>query len=125
METRSSTIKIGKKEYELLLTTKATKEINDKFGGLENIGNTLTDAKSVTESLGIVIWLIVLLANQAILRKNLIDGTKEELLKEEDVEILTSPADLNSCTNAIMEALVNGTKRNVEGDDVSKNTVGE
>ena len=125
MENRGSTIKIGEREYGLLLTTKATKEINDKFGGLENIGNTLTNAKSVSESLEIVIWLIVLLANQAIMRKNLIEGSKEGLLKEDEVEILTSPADLNSFTDAIMEALVNGTKRNVEGDNVSKNTVGE
>ena len=54
------------------------KEINDKFGGLENIGNTLTNAKSVSESLEIVIWLTVLLANQAIMRKNLIEGSKED-----------------------------------------------
>ena len=30
---RTSTIKIGKKEYELVLTNKATKELNNKFGG--------------------------------------------------------------------------------------------
>jgi hypothetical protein len=31
---RSAIIKIGDKEYELLLTTKATKEIAKKYGGL-------------------------------------------------------------------------------------------
>ena len=36
---RTSTIKIGKKEYELVLTNKATKELNNKFGGLDKIGN--------------------------------------------------------------------------------------
>ena len=43
---RTSTIKIGKKEYELVLTNKATKELNNKFGGLDKIGNKL--ANSIT-----------------------------------------------------------------------------
>ena len=121
METNKSVIKIGNKEYELLLTTKATKEINNKFGGLENVGNKLTESKSVGESLEIVIWLIVLLANQAILRKNLLEGTKEPEIKEEELEILTSPADLNDFTSAIMNALIVGTKRNIESEESGKN----
>ena len=121
METNKSVIKIGNKEYELLLTTKATKEINTKFGGLENVGNKLTESKSVGESLEIVIWLIVLLVNQAILRKNLVEGTKEPEIKEEELEILTSPADLNDFTSAIMNALIVGTKRNIESEESGKN----
>ena len=35
---RSAVIKIGDTEYELLLTTKATKEIAKKYGGLSNLG---------------------------------------------------------------------------------------
>ena len=38
---RSSVITIGEKEYELLLTTKATKEIAKKYGGLSNLGDKL------------------------------------------------------------------------------------
>ena len=118
---RTSVIKIGNKEYELILTNKATKEINEKFGGLENIGNKLAETKNVAESLDLVIWLIVLLANQSILRFNLENENKKELLKEDDVEILTSPADLNSYTEAIMDCLVKGTNRNIESEENSKN----
>ena len=121
MSENTSTIKIGNKEYELILTNKATKEINLKFGGLDNIGNKLAESKSVAESLDLVIWLLVLLANQSILRYNLENDNKKDLLKEEDVEILTSPADLNSYTEAIMDCLVKGTKRNVESEENSKN----
>lgn len=35
---RSATIKIGDKEYELVLTTRATKAIAGRYGGLENLG---------------------------------------------------------------------------------------
>ena len=118
---RTSVIKIGNKEYELILTNKATKEINEKFGGLENLGNKLAETKNVAESLDLVIWLIVLLANQSILRFNLENENKKELLKEDDVEILTSPADLNSYTEAIMDCLVKGTNRNIESEENSKN----
>jgi len=121
MDERTSIIKIGEKEYELILTNKATKEINNKFGGLGNIGNKLAESANVTESLDLVIWLIVLLANQAILRHNIESGEQKPLLKEEDVEVLTSPADLNTYTEAIMDCLVKGTNRNVKGEENSKN----
>jgi len=122
---RSSVIKIGNKEYELLLTTKATKEINSKFGGIEKIGEKLSQSKDVSESIDLVIWLIVLLANQSILRGNILENKQEPLLKEEDVEVLTSPSDLNNYTDAIMEALLKGTKRNVESEENPKNASGE
>ena len=121
MEERTATIKIGKKECELILTTKATKEINAKFGGLENIGTQLTESKDVASSLEIVVWLIVLLANQSILRHNLESEDKKPLITEEEVELFTSPADLNSYTEAIMGCLVKGTKRNIESEENSKN----
>lgn len=35
---RSSFINIGGEEYELILTTRATKEIAARYGGLENLG---------------------------------------------------------------------------------------
>ena len=117
---RTSKIKIGKKEYELILTNKATKELNNKFGGLDKIGNKLAEANNVAEQLDLVIWLIVLLANQAILRSNLENGESKELLKEEDVDVLTSPADLATYTEAIMDCLVKGTNREVKGEE-SKN----
>ncbi len=125
MADRSTAIEIGGKKYELLLTTKATKEISDRFGGLEKIGEALKDAKDVTEALSIVIWLIVLLANQTILRNNLLTGSKDPLITENEVELLTSPADLNSYDKAIMECLVKGTKRSVESEEEPKNPGGE
>ena len=36
---RSAFISIGGDEYELILTTKATREIAGRYGGLENLGD--------------------------------------------------------------------------------------
>jgi hypothetical protein len=38
---RSTEITIGGKDYEMILTTKATKEIARRYGGLSNLGEKL------------------------------------------------------------------------------------
>ena len=121
---RASTINIGGEEYELLLTTKATKEIAGRYGGLENLGDRLMSSENFEEALGEIIWLITLLANQSILMYNVKNKlTPKELLTEDEVEILTTPYDLTEYKAAITEALFKGTQRNVESETDSKNAV--
>ena len=43
---RSAKILLGGKEYELLLTTRATKEIAKKYGGLGNLGEKLAQSEN-------------------------------------------------------------------------------
>jgi len=115
-------IKVGEKEYELLLTTRATKEIAGRYGGLENLGDKLMKAENFEMALGEIIWLITLLANQPILIHNLKNkNDTKELLTEEEVELLTSPLDLAEYKDAITDALLKATKRNVESEADSKN----
>lgn len=115
-------IRVGEKEYELLLTTKATKEIAGRYGGLENLGDKLMKAENFEMALGEIIWLITLLANQPILIHNLKNkNDTKELLTEEEVELLTSPLDLAEYKDAITDALLKATKRNIESETDSKN----
>ena len=124
---RSAVIKIGGKDYELILTTRATKEIARRYGGLENLGEKLMKSENFEMALDEIIWLITLLSNQSILIHNLKNkGAPQELLTEEDVELLTSPLDLAAYKNAITEAMFKGTARNVESESENgaKNTQG-
>ena len=124
MDERSATINLDGVQYELLLTTKATREIAKRYGGLENLGEQLMKAENFEMALDEVISLIVLLANQPIQIYNLKHpNDQRELLTTELVELLTSPYDLAEYKDAIMEAMVRGTKRNVESEDDGKNTV--
>src|SRR5690625_1878296 len=91
---RKSLITIGGNEYSLILTTKATKEIAKRYGGLENLGEKLMKAENFEMALEEIVWLIALLANQSILINSRLNGEKEELLTEDDVELLTSPHEL-------------------------------
>ena len=70
---RTAVINIGDEEYTLLLTTKATKEIAGRYGGLENLGEKLMKSENFEMAIGEIVWLITLLANQSILIHNLKD----------------------------------------------------
>ncbi|AQU06859.1 hypothetical protein B1778_01335 [Dehalococcoides mccartyi] len=115
---RSTKITIGGAEYEMLLTTKATKEIAGRYGGLSNLGEKLMKSENFEMALDEIVWLITLLANQSVLVHNLQNPAKKrELLTEEAVELLTSPFELADYKNAIMDAMYKGTKRHVESED--------
>ena len=124
---RSSEITIGGIEYKLILTTRATKEIAIRYNGLENLGEKLMKSENFEMALDEIVWLITLLANQNILIHNLQNkNEKKELLKEEDVELLTSPLELSTYKEAIIESMFKGTKRYVESEEVeSKNELVE
>lgn len=121
---RSAAINIGGKEYELILTTRATKAIAGRYGGLENLGEKLMKSENFEMALDEIVWLITLLANQSILIRNLKNKkTPEDLLTEEEVELLTSPLDLAAYKNAITEAMFKGTKRDIESEDETPKNV--
>ena len=121
---RTASISIGVDEYVLLLTTKATKEIAGRYGGLENLGDKLMKSENVEMALSEIVWLITLLANQSTLVYNIKHkDAPKELLTEDEVEILTSPIDLAEYKEAIMNALYKGAKRNVLSEKNKKNAV--
>ena len=122
---RSAAVVIGGTEYELMLTTRATKEIAKRYGGLEKLGDKLMKAENFEMALDEICWLIALLANQSIMIHNLRHrDAPRDLLTEEEVELLTSPLDLAACKAAITEAMFRGTKRNIESEDEGKNATG-
>ena len=119
---RAAVITIDGTDYELLLTTRATKEIAKRYGGLENLGDKLMKAENFEMALDEICWLIALLANQPVMIHNLRHkDDPRPLLTEEEVELLTSPLELAEYKEAITEAMFKGAKRNVESEDDQKN----
>lgn len=124
-EERSSNIFIGETEFKLILTTKATKEIAKRYGGLENLGEKLMKSENFEMALDEIVWLITLLANQSILIHNIRNkDDKKPLISEEEVELLTTPFDLANYKNAIMASMLKGTKRTVESEPSKNEVVG-
>ena len=94
---RTATIAIGGEEYSLVLTTRATKQIAARYGGLENLGDKLMKSENFEMAIDEVVWLITLLANQSLLIHNLRHKEdRKDLLTVEDVELLTTPVELAS-----------------------------
>ena len=123
---RASRIIIGGEEYELMLTTRATKEIAGRYGGLQNLGDKLLKSENFEMAIGEITWLITVLANQSIMIHNLRNrDNPKPLLTEKDVELLTVPSDLASYKDAITEAMMKGMKRNVESETDPKNPEAE
>ena len=124
---RSAVINIGGLDYELILTTRATKEIAKRYGGLDNLGEKLMKSENFEMALDEIIWLITLLANQSILIHNLKHKDEpKDVLTEDAVELLTSPLELATYKAAITEAMFKGTKRDIEseGGDLKNAEVG-
>lgn len=111
---RSARVTIGGSEYELVLTTKATRLIAERYGGLDNLGAALETSEDLGQTLTEVIWLITLLANQSVQIHNLThrDNPRPQLT-EDEVELLTVPADIADYRGAIAEALQRGTRRDI------------
>src|SRR5690625_1465262 len=123
---RSAKITIGGSDYELILTTKEKKEIAKRYGGLEDLVEKLMKAENFEIALDEIVWLITLLTNQSIHIHNRLNEEKKELLTEDDVELLTSPVEMATFKDAIMEAMFKGTKRHIESEETdTKNEVVE
>ena len=115
---RTAVVTIGGTEYGMLLTTRATKEIAGRYGGLEDLGEKLMKSENFEMALDEIVWLITLLCNQPILVHNLKNPQdKKPELTAEEVELLTSPPELAGYKNAIMEAMYKGTKRDIQSEE--------
>ena len=129
MSERGAMITLCGSQYELILTTKATKEINRRYGGLDKLGNKLSKSENFEEIIDELVWLLTLLINQGILANNAVNKLFEEkqkpLFSVDDIEVLTSPADFAVYKGAIYEALKKGTERHIKSEENPKNvTVG-
>ena len=129
MSERGAMITLCGSQYELILTTKATKEINRRYGGLGKLGDRLSKAETFEEPIDELVWLLTLLINQGILVHNAVNkllGEKQKpLFSEDDIEVLTSPADFADYKDAIFEALQKGAMRHIKSEENPKNvTVG-
>ena len=127
MSERGAMINLCGSQYELILTTKATKEINRRYGGLGKLGDKLSKSENFEEIIDELVWLITLLVNQSILAHNAKNKFYPENIKplfnEEDIEIFTTPADFFDYKDAIFEALKKGTERHIKSEENPKNAI--
>ena len=125
MMDRGVKITLGGEEYFLLPTTGATKALSKRYNGLENLGEKLMAGETADVALDEVAWLLVTLINQGVAYENRICGANKKPLTVEDIDLLTSPAELIELKSAISDAMLMGMKRNIISEDDGKNVAGE
>ena len=107
MSERGAMITLCGEQYEMILTTSATKEINRRYGGLGKLGDKLKSADNFEEVIDEILWLIALLVNQSILVHNTKNKFSPEnikpFLEEKEIEIFTTPADFYDYKDAILK----------------------
>ena len=127
---RKVTVTLDGEQYDLVFNTRAAREVAGKYGSLTEFGEKLSEAeqagaeKAGAEKAGAAIdmniWLLTLLVNQGIAIRNRRDPeNKKPFFTEEDIDLLTLPADWPLCK----EAIIKGSRRDIRSEDDSKNAV--
>lgn len=97
-------IKIAGKAYRLVFTTAALKEVGKRYGGIEEMGEKM-DADKIA-ALDDICWLVALLANQGIMLDTGITRLDNpDLLTADKVALMTMPREIESLSQAAIEAI--------------------
>lgn len=122
------TVKIGKKEYDIVCTTAAYVEICNKYGGVEEMADTFrgaeileTDSPEIQEQkridaekaannvFTVIPWLVAVLANQGeMLRLGKTKLNDDEKITEDAVLLYTTPAQIRELAVVAMSAVAKG-----------------
>lgn len=117
---RKVTVTLDGEQYDLVFNTRAAREVAGKYGSLTEFGEKLSEAEQAGAAIDQNIWLLTLLVNQGIAIRNRRDPeNKKPFFTEEDIDLLTSPADWPLC----QEAIIKGSRRDIRSEDDSKNAV--
>ena len=77
---RTAKILVGDEEHTLLLSTKATKEIAARYGGLENLGEKLMKSENFEMAIGEIVWTFVLGGILQVLEQWMKESTSQVIL---------------------------------------------
>lgn len=99
-------IKIRGKAYPAVFNVAALKEVGNRYGGVEQLGDKLKQdyGKAVSE----FSWIIALLIAQGTALKNFEDSTNDKAPNQEQVELLMSPGELFSQQAVIIDIINDG-----------------
>lgn len=115
---RKTTIVIEGEQYDLVFNARATKEICLKYGSVEEFLK-IVDEATQAETVNYNVWLTTLFINQGIAIYNRHNPDNQRApFTEDDIDLLTSPADWESARNA----LIKGARRDIKSEaEPSKN----
>lgn len=118
---RIAEFELAGKTYPLNFSVAAAKEIDEKYGGFENLSGVFS-WKGVEAAMKDCFWTLRLLMEQGAAYRQLFDGERVELPTPEEMEILLGGPDIKRMQEAIHEALGLGMTATVEVDEKNGET---
>lgn len=117
---RIGEIEIAGSTYPLNFSTKAAKEIAQRYDGLENIEDAFS-GKAVDAMMDEIIWLLSLLIAQGVAYRRIVEGEEVKGITAEELEVVLGVADMAGLKDKIMGAMLSGMEREVEVEIDPKN----
>lgn len=116
MDDRMTSINIGGKDYPMMLNVYATKQIVKRYGGLEEVGNKITES-SYADQLDDILWLMTVLINAGIMFNNYKENQKTPFITQEIIEAVSIPTDFMDYKDAIFTAMNKGAARHIKSEE--------
>jgi len=105
-------------EYELILTTNATRIFVEKYGGLEKLGEALLEETDQTTKFREVVYIISVLANQSVLINNMLNPeNKKPEITEDMVNLLTTPFHFQEYNEKLIAVMRRDMTRNIKSEE--------
>lgn len=120
MDKRTPEFTVGGKAYPLNFSVRAAKEVTERYGDISQIGDAF-QTENLVKTMEESIWLLALMMNQGIARRNLLEGKQEQGVKESELEVLLDASDMGRLRAALMDAMTAGMSREVELEVDPKN----
>lgn len=117
---RLKEIEIAGKKFPINFSTKAAKAVDEKFGGIENMGEIFS-TETVAGMMENLVWLLHLLIEQGIAYKQLIEGEEIQGYTQDELEILIGVSDIHRMKSDLLNAVGIGMKPEVEVETEEKN----
>lgn len=116
-------VDLGGRICPLNFSTKAAKAVDEKFGGLENLGEVFSGNAGVAGIMENVVWLVAIMVEQGAAYKKIVDGEDIQVFSFEDLEVIIGLQDLPILQVNIMNAVGIGMQPEVEIEEDAKNAM--
>lgn len=116
---RNTYVTLAGREYPLNFSTRASIEIKKKFGGVEELGQKMMGG-DVAEALETLTWLLDVLLRQGAAYHRIATGEALETPSAEDLEVIVGIDSVAELTEAVLNALQGGARREVEVEEKNR-----
>lgn len=117
---RIKEIEVAGKKLTLNFSTKAAKAVDERFGGIEQIGEVFS-GDTVAGIMENIVWFLYLLTEQGAAYSKIVNGEEVAVYSLEELEVLVGFSDIMEMQNVLLDAIGMGMEAEIEVETDEKN----